>query len=146
MTALQIAISQLGKAEAPKGSNWGEPVKTYLKAVGITFPAPWCMAFVQWCFKEAGNPLPHKSGGVMDVWQHMNFYKTSQPQPGDIMIMNFGNGTGHTGIVEIAGATTVTCIEGNTNDDGSREGYEVARRIRNKSSVLGFLHFDNKTN
>jgi hypothetical protein len=146
MKELEIAITQLGKCEQPKGSNWGETVKTYLKAGGITFPAPWCMCFVQWCFAEAGNPLPYKGGGVLDVYHHMSMFKSLDPKPGDIMIMQFAHGTGHTGIVEAVGPTTVTCIEGNTNDDGSREGYEVARRIRNKSSILAYIHFENKTN
>lgn len=82
----------------------------------------------------------------MHVWNTMPMYRTQAPVPGDIMIMQFAHGLGHTGIVENVGHTTVTCIEGNTNDDGSREGYEVARRIRTKNSILGFLHFENKTN
>ncbi len=37
----------------------------------------------------------------------------------------------HTGIVLSAEGDVLKTIEGNTNDDGSREGYEVCRRIRN---------------
>src|SRR5258706_150956 len=36
----------------------------------------------------------------------------------------------HTGIVTNIAAETLRTIEGNTNDDGSREGYEVCQRIR----------------
>ncbi len=36
----------------------------------------------------------------------------------------------HTGIVTSVAAETIRTIEGNTNDDGSREGYEVCQRIR----------------
>jgi hypothetical protein len=36
----------------------------------------------------------------------------------------------HTGIVIEAGPETMTTIEGNTNDEGSAEGYEVCRRTR----------------
>jgi hypothetical protein len=36
----------------------------------------------------------------------------------------------HTGIVTQVAAETIQTIEGNTNDDGSREGYEVCNRIR----------------
>jgi hypothetical protein len=36
----------------------------------------------------------------------------------------------HVGIVEASDPLQITTIEGNTNDDGSREGYEVCRRKR----------------
>ena len=36
----------------------------------------------------------------------------------------------HTGIVLQAQADVFLTIEGNTNDDGSREGYEVCQRVR----------------
>ena len=36
----------------------------------------------------------------------------------------------HTGLVLDADTTAFTTIEGNTNDEGSREGYEVCRRMR----------------
>ena len=40
----------------------------------------------------------------------------------------------HTGIVISTGPDLVQTIEGNTNDGGSREGYEVCRRIRGLKS------------
>jgi len=40
----------------------------------------------------------------------------------------------HTGIVLSAENNIFHTIEGNTNDDGDREGYEVCRRIRNYAS------------
>ena len=43
---VKVAITQVGKQEKPLGSNWGIPVQDYLKSVGITHPASWCMAFV----------------------------------------------------------------------------------------------------
>lgn len=33
--ALKVAITQIGNSENPLGSNWGTPVKDYLKTVGI---------------------------------------------------------------------------------------------------------------
>ncbi len=36
----------------------------------------------------------------------------------------------HDGLVVNAGATTFDTIEGNTNDEGSREGFEVCARTR----------------
>jgi hypothetical protein len=49
------------------------------------------------------------------------------------------HGTGHTGFVEKISNGIVYTIEGNTNEDGSREGYEVAKRERPLSSFYGFI-------
>lgn len=138
-TVLQIAITQLGQSENPKGSNWGEPVQTYLKSVGINFPASWCMAFVYWCYNQLPNNTLYKSGGVLNVWNNSKEKRVTDPQPGDIFIMDFGKGLGHTGIVERADKDFIYTIEGNTNDDGSREGYEVARRKRPRSKIKGYI-------
>ena len=37
----------------------------------------------------------------------------------------------HVGVVVTAGTEIIETIEGNTNDGGARDGYEVCRRIRN---------------
>lgn len=143
-SALNIAIAQLGKEEVPRGSNWGEPVKTYLKSVGITFPASWCMAFVYWCYKQADANAPLvKTGGVLAHWNKAKpEYRQKEPQPGDIFIVDYGKGLGHTGIVERIEGDILHTIEGNTNDTGSREGYEVCRRERKKSFVnKGYLRY-----
>lgn len=145
--AIEIAISQIGEEEKPRGSNWGEPVKSYLASVGIAFPASWCMAFAYWCFLQAAKamgvktPLT-KTGGVLNAWNKAPAaVKVTDPQPGDIFIQDHGHGLGHTGIVERVEGDNVHTIEGNTNDTGSREGYEVCRRVRKKSSIIGYLRY-----
>jgi surface antigen len=147
--ALEIAVSQIGQEEKPRGSNWGEPVKSYLAVVGITFPASWCMAFMYWCFyqaaKELGRTIPLvKTGGVLNAWQKAPASaKVTDPQPGDIFIQDHGHGLGHTGIVvKVNKDGTIDTIEGNTNDTGSREGYEVCRRTRSRAKILGYLRFE----
>lgn len=143
-SALQTAISQIGKCEQPLGSNWGTPVKDYLKSVGINFPASWCMAFVYWCFEQNSNkdnPLV-KTGGVLHAWNtEEKIHRVVEPQAGDIFIMDFGKGLGHTGIVEKVDPTFIYTIEGNTNDTGSREGIMVCRKQRPKKSIKGYLRY-----
>lgn len=148
--ALEIAISQLGVHEQPKGSNRGPEVDEYIKSVGLD-PAgknPWCAAFVYWCFDQAAksmgrqNPL-FKTGHVLTSWKmRKDKFRALTPQPGDIGIMDFGKGTGHMFIVETAHIDHTDNIEGNTNDEGSREGYEVCRRSRQRAKVLGYLRFE----
>lgn len=141
---LAVAKDQLGKEEIPRGSNWGQHVQGYLQSVGITFPASWCAAFVYWVMKQAGitaTAVVPKTGGVLKMWQMAKDYRVTDPQPGDVFIMDYGKGLGHTGlVVRVEGANIVT-IEGNTNSDGSREGYQVATRVRPTSKCAGFLRF-----
>lgn len=146
--ALGIAVSQLGNAEDPHGSNWGKHVQKYLAAVNINFAAPWCMAFVYWCVNEAAkemgivNPLI-KTGGVMAQWNKIpkEFKVVGPPRKGDIFILDYGKGLGHTGFVTSIIADRILTIEGNSNDEGSREGYEVCRKPGGRSiaKVKGFI-------
>ena len=141
--ALKVAITQLGQHEQPLGSNWGKPVQDYLKSVGIAFPASWCMAFVYWCFggNVPANPLI-KTGGVLRAWNEADKkHRVTDPQPGDIFIMDFGKGLGHTGIVEKVDSNFIYTIDGNTNDSGSREGIEVCRRQRPRNKIKGYLRY-----
>lgn len=141
---LQKAISQIGVEEIPRGSNAGPAVEKYLKSVGLGKGYSWCMAFIYWCAKEASievgvlNPL-FKTGGVLNMYNKKKELRVTTPQPGDIFIMDFGKGMGHTGIVEKVVGTTLHTIEGNTNDEGSREGYEVCRRTRQTKTIKGYL-------
>jgi CHAP domain len=154
--ALKVAQSQVGQMENPLGSNWGHPVQDYLAYDGINEPASWCMALVYWCFGKAcetlgidPNPLT-KTGLVVHAWQvaypnhkYQIGHAASVPQAGDIFIMDFGNGHGHTGIIESVDADgTLHTIEGNTDDTGSPEGIGVFRRIRHwKAPIVGVLRY-----
>lgn len=156
--ALIHASANVGQKEDPEGSNWGFPVSKWLGNVGITEPASWCMAFVYSMFEEAAadlnisNPL-YKTGGCLDMWDHCPDNRVTVPQPGDFFIMDFGNGEGHTGLIEAidgdpSAPTDIHTIEGNSAPPGSpeaqrREGYEVCRHIQNvpNSLIIGYLRF-----
>ncbi len=147
--SLEIIKSELGKEEIPRGSNWGPHVQKYLARVGIGFPAAWCMALMYWAFDEAAksmgvvNPM-YRTGGVILQWNKSYFkYGKLSPKPGDLFIMDYGKGKGHTGIVEKVEGIWIYTIEGNSNDEGSREGFEVCRLRRSIDSKLikGYLRF-----
>ena len=138
------AITQLGVEEVPRGSNAGTDVEKYLKSVGLGKGYSWCMAFVYWNVVQATIkmkiPVPIlKTGGVMAQWNSLKNRKFTIPQSGDIFILDLGHGLGHTGLVEYVLNDTIHTIEGNTNDEGSREGYEVCRRVRKTASCKGFI-------
>ena len=168
--ALEVAVTQLGVSEVPVGSNKGPQVEAYLKSVGLEGGAAWCMAFVYWCFAQAAkaksvlahgtdgvtyaNPVV-KTGGVLDCWNRtaqtkkiMALEAKARPElvgPGDQFILVFGHGTGHTGIVERVDVALrqYHTIEGNSNTDGSREGYEVVRHVRRMDDAVlkGFIKY-----
>lgn len=145
--ALRVAISQLGQHEQPLGSNWGTPVRDYLASVNIDFPASWCAALIYWCFDKAAddlktiNPLI-QTGGVLNHWNKADKKnRVSVPKPGDIFIIDFGKGLGHTGIVEKVDDNFIYTIDGNTNDSGSREGIEVCRKQRPRNKIKGYLRY-----
>lgn len=146
-TALKIAQSQNGVKEVPRGSNAGPEVEIYLKSVGLGKGYAWCMALVFWSVSQAakklqqGNPLV-KTAGVLRQWNEIaaKYKVKSGPQPGDIFIMDFGKGAGHTGfVVDVLPDGMIKTFEGNTNDDGSREGYKACHRKRSISSIKGFI-------
>ena len=135
--ALDIARRELGSTESPAGSNRTK----YGKWMGLD-GQPWCMSFVQWCFDQAGAPLPCRTGCCSAL---LRWYRANQPErvaqdpmPGDIVIYRFG----HTGIVESASGSDVTAIEGNTSpgQGGSQDnGGGVFRRTRKRSLAEAYI-------
>lgn len=158
LIALAAAVGQLGQKEEPKGSNSGPMVNKYLGAVGLNPGYAWCQAFVYWCYATAAaaNSLKYpvlKTGGVQACWngtraidritQADALHNPALIKPGYQFILLFGGGTGHTGIVESIDHQTIHTIEGNSNDDGSREGYEVVRHVRHLTdkALKGFIAY-----
>lgn len=149
---LEIAIKNIGVEEHPRGSNSGPEVNIYLRSIGLGPGYAWCMAFVYWCVKTAAaelevkNPLV-KTGGVAKQWQQCTLRKfpgkaTASVQPGDIMIMIFKGGLGHTGFVEKVSGGIIHTIEANTNISGEREGYKVCRKQRPISAIHGYIQLN----
>ena len=159
--ALETAISQLGQSEKPIGSNSGPMVNEYLRAAGLNPGYAWCQAFVYWCYEVAAKKLnlvnpAVKTGSVHDCWDRSIASATIKKllkadavkapvlvRPGDQFILSFNGTSGHTGIVERTEGDVLYTIEGNSNENGSREGYEVVRHKRNVNdkALLGFIKY-----
>ena len=139
-TALDFASEEVGVEEIPRGSNDGERVREYLRAGGCTIPAPWCAGFIMWCLNQAGIK-PFITAHVATMWDKNKTIQKFSPQVGDVFIQINKNGSGHCGFVERVAGDSVDTIEGNTNDEGSREGFEVCRRTRNQNTIRGYLRF-----
>ena len=148
--SLKIAQSQNGVQEIPRNSNAGPAVESYLKSVGLGKGYAWCMALVYWSVKQAATQINStspliKTAGVLRQWNEVDpRMKFKSPKVGDIFIMDYGKGQGHTGfVVEISANGSLKTLEGNTNDEGSREGYEVCYRTRKPSSIKGYIRILN---
>jgi len=157
--ALQFAISQIGQQEQPIGSNSGPMVDEYLKCAGLNPGYAWCQSFVLWCYWKAAqqlagaNPVVH-TAGVLDCWNRTAVqFKITQAEalkhpelilPGYQFCLKEGKASGHTGLVERVDGNVIHTIEGNSNTNGSREGYEVVRhqRLISEADLLGFICYE----
>lgn len=157
---LEFAITQIGVRET--SPNRGPEVDQYAKSVGLPLEGrhPWCVAFVYFCFEKAAKKLGRtnpmvKTGGVLDHWNRAEGKGASRitlvraknnpalVKPGQIFVIDTGGGSGHTGLVErVLGGKLVT-IEGNTNDNGSRDGIGVFRRDKRTIASInkGFIDY-----
>ncbi|MFC1829610.1 peptidoglycan-binding protein [Thermodesulfobacteriota bacterium] len=127
------------------GQNKGPWVRLYMN--GNEGPAwPWCAGFVSFLLKQTyqrlGKALPLQTTFSCDILvaqakekgrfldeRTIEFKNVIKP---GAIFLNRRTRTDwvHTGIVVRAEDEIFHTIEGNTNDEGSREGYEVCQRIR----------------
>ena len=137
---LAVALAELGYTESPAGSNRTK----YGKWFGLD-GQPWCMMFVQWCFRQAGGQdllpaLTASCGALMRAAQAKGCWVTGGYQPGDVVIYDFpGNNvkTDHCGIVEQLSGGGIMAIEGNTGSGNDADGGQVQRRVRSNKVILG---------
>jgi hypothetical protein len=145
---LTVAYARQHLAQHPieiGGQNCGPWVRLYM--AGNEGPQwPWCAGFATWVLRQAcrtldlAMPHPYAFGcdylaGVAQASRRLLRPKTaadlSTLQPGFLFLVRKANSRWeHIGIVESIDGEVITTIEGNTNDSGSAEGYEVCRRMR----------------
>lgn len=146
-----VEIARRHLAQHPReigGQNLGPWVRLYMHGEqGIDYP--WCVGFTWFVIRQACQALdvamPLKKtyscdklaadGCKKELMVREAEVDRSDPAellpPGTVFLQRRvpGDWT-HAGLVVGAGKETFETIEGNTNDEGSREGYEVCRRIR----------------
>ncbi len=171
LLAAALAIAQAEEAaqvrEVRPPANRGPRVDEYQIRTGLRLKAgadgfSWCACFLYWSFDEAAKKLGRKNrviktAGCQDHWnrardagisQISGSRATSKPElvtPGMIFIMAFSQGTGHTGIVESVHGGFITTIEGNSNNQGSRDGFGVFRLTRKINTInKGFIDYSGR--
>lgn len=145
---IDIARAELGNTEKPSGSNLNKYGEAY-HWNGV----PWCVIFLWWCFKEAGESSAFFGGaktascGTLFKWYKEQGLTVPfiDIRPGDIVILNFSgtSETQHCGLVEKIidlDLGWIRTIEGNTSPglEGSQyNGGCVALKARNMKNIIG---------
>jgi peptidoglycan hydrolase-like protein with peptidoglycan-binding domain len=152
---LVVAYARQHLAQHPLeegGQNSGPWVRLYTQG-GEGDNYPWCAGFATFCLSQActsldvAMPVP-RTLSCDDMARHAGARLLEQPAPsqraritpGSFFLRLAGPAEkrfkyAHTGIVVQAGPDTFKTIEGNTNDDGSAEGYEVCARVRGYAGI-----------
>jgi putative peptidoglycan binding protein/CHAP domain-containing protein len=127
------------------GQNCGPWVRLYMAGnEGVRWP--WCAGFATWVLRQAcrtlsvAMPHPYAFGcdylagvaqGAQRFLRPKGIADLAAVKPGFLfLVRKTSNSWEHVGIVEDIHGEVLTTIEGNTNDSGSAEGYEVCRRTR----------------
>jgi len=139
---LVVANANQHLAQHPRevgGQNCGPWVRLYM-AGNEGQQWAWCAGFTCFCLKQAcalkGVPLPITPSFSCDILASSakgsnRFVTKDKAGPGSFfLVRNTATDWIHTGIVVDTYAEIFRSIEGNTNDEGSREGYEVCARVR----------------
>lgn len=145
---MEIARGELGYTESPPGSNQTK----YGRAYGWD-GVPWCVIFLWWVFREAGEGQALYGGGktascaALYRW-YRDRGQTVSPEeirPGDILLLNF-SGTReaqHCGLVtQVVNPEEgwYRTIEGNTSPGtgGSQDcGGCTAMKVRGRRNIVG---------
>lgn len=149
-TAIQVARRHI--ANHPRevgGQNSGPWVRLYMDG-NQGAPWPWCAGFVTYVLRAAAaiegtalwGPRTYSCDTIGTAARAAGKLKTDaagvSPPPGSLFLIpkrGSSHDWEHVGFVaDVNGGAFVT-LEGNTNDDGSREGYEAVQRRRTPTSV-----------
>jgi hypothetical protein len=142
-----------GTAEIPPHLNRGPEIDDWNTRVGNPLRSPWCAAFA-WCMGNdvfKGRWPVVRSGGCQDIyrWAQRLRLLTVTPAPGDLGLLYHAELRRYAHVFYVkagphastAGGATIETIEGNTNTDGSREGWGVFVRTRFVTPRLAFVRW-----
>lgn len=148
--AAVMSVAKAHLAEHPRevgGDNKGPWVRMYMKG-NEGKPWAWCAGFTSFCMHQAADAgagsAPIKGSFSCDSLAAQAkdagiFLPDRKASPDDIpagamfLVRRTSTDWTHVGFVNAANAGAFSTVEGNTNDDGDREGYEVCARSRGYS-------------
>ena len=148
LKAVEVATREVGVAEDPPGSNRGPRVQTYQAATTLAGTGwPWCAAFVQWVWTQAGVETDCCSASTEAMWLmgRAKGWLSDTPLPGCAILWR---GV-HTGIVVAVSDGVVETVEGNSGDQVARrtraighgETYLIPPSIRSTAGQVGRVYW-----
>lgn len=158
---IQVAKGYIGQQEKPGNKGFVDPsLEKKMRAIGWQTGWAWCALFCKLVYSEAyaGSAQASKilkffspmATACFRQAQSQGFKTSTVPVPGAVAVWKHGNGpSGHAGIVvQVLNSTKFKSVEGNTNDQGGREGIEVAEKVRTvdftvrpgRLNLVGFIH------
>lgn len=141
---LQLLELTVGARE--EGVNDGQFVRVVQRATGNGPPDPWCASYVSLIGALATHgqwPLPMTASCDV-ILQHAIKHGliVKEPAPADLfLVLKSPSDAIHVGFVTSVTPTEIGTIEGNSNNEGGREGYGVVRRTRPRSSSLAYIRW-----
>ena len=148
MTALEVALTQVGVKEYPPNSNNVEYNTWYYGKEVSGSAYPWCAVFVAWCFDEANewaliSDVENKAS--CNSW--MRWAKKAgkfgqHPIVGSVVLFDWdADGVAdHMGFVyKLLDDGRIQTVEGNTSYGNDSNGGEVMIRTRAFKNCLGFI-------
>ena len=139
-----IAELFVGWVREATNHNDGPWVEAIQHVTGNTRGDPWCASFVTFVLDIAytgTNPLRRTAScDLLLADAKAKGWLTEKPEPGDVfLVMRAPDDAVHTGFVRAVGRSSVATVEGNSNDDGSREGWGVVKRPARRLAGLAFI-------
>lgn len=160
---VSYAYEYIGQEEVKGNMGFKDPLfDAKMDSVGMVDGYAWCCLFTELCWVEAYREFDPETlpllkeeftAGTVRTFRHFKSlgWTRKEAEAGDIVIwQSYKNGkaktSGHAAIVTKVVGDTIHTIEGNTNDNGGREGYIVAEKVRpidfknnNGLRMLGFI-------
>lgn len=149
--SLQSVYTKFIGVREKTGNNDGKEVEMFLQSVGLGKGYAWCAAFVKYCMLEAGIKSAEKINGMAlscENKKNMVFQKgkhLKDAKAGDVFTLYYAKlgRIGHTGFFDKpVNSSLFETVEGNTNNQSSREGDGVYRRKRSYNSTFSISRWE----
>ena len=144
-----LASAEVGYREGRSGGHWNNKEKYAGQVPGLAWVSdegqPWCAVFNAWLDTKAGLkpnvdfPVTASCDAAAD-WFKKNGRWSEYPAVGAWVLFGTPSDLSHTGRVVRYDDDYIYTVEGNTNDDGSREGDGVysKKHPRRIARVVGY--------
>ncbi len=130
------------------GANRGPEIDRMNLACGSYLGAPWCATSMSEIGQRslASVYMPPRTAAcdVLLMWARRRRVLHTTPKPGDLFLVinaKDEDDATHVGVVETVSPQGIGTLEGNTNNDGSRDGWGFLARFRPLSKRLVYVRW-----